>query len=182
MKNLYYTILIALSAAACFAACSDNQSAQIPEDDFFEFGDELTICQEFIIPDNTRAEVIQRIRINAKFDVTTEKITDFQVQKLENDIAVDIGISQEELNELIKKDLGENFTDMAAVEAYLSEAKDDAYEQVSFGKCLRDCNTSYTDADGNKIKGRGRCKATCWADAIMYILKRIFDIADKAVQ
>jgi hypothetical protein len=32
--------------------------------------------------------------------------------------------------------------------------------------CVASCHSTFTDGDGNKIKGRGGCKAQCWAGAV----------------
>lgn len=37
-------------------------------------------------------------------------------------------------------------------------------------RCLESCKDKYTDTDGNKKKGRGRCKANCWVDTGVKIL------------
>jgi len=33
---------------------------------------------------------------------------------------------------------------------------------MGIGTCLKACQTGFTDSSGNKIKGRGACKAGCW--------------------
>jgi len=37
------------------------------------------------------------------------------------------------------------------------------------GSCKADCHSTYTDKEGNKIKGRGWCKAGCWADTVIKV-------------
>lgn len=32
--------------------------------------------------------------------------------------------------------------------------------------CIADCHKAFTDKEGNKIKGRGWCKAGCWAKTV----------------
>lgn len=41
-------------------------------------------------------------------------------------------------------------------------------KDVEYGKssCIASCHSTYTDANGDKIKGRGWCKAQCWAAAV----------------
>lgn len=36
--------------------------------------------------------------------------------------------------------------------------------------CIQGCNEFFTDEDGGKIKGRGRCKTNCWIDTIIDLL------------
>lgn len=174
MKNLYYTILIALSAAVCFAACSDNQSAQIPEDDFFEFGDELTISRDFNVYSETRAENLQ-LRFTARFDTNLERVVEYKIQSVENDIAKDLDISYEELDRMLIQELGENYTDMQALEANLAQAKTEAAENFSLTNCLNGCHDKFTDANGNKVKGRGACKFGCWAERVLKFIEIIVE-------
>lgn len=37
--------------------------------------------------------------------------------------------------------------------------------------CIEDCKDKYTDDNGNKIKGRGACKANCWIDTAVAVLE-----------
>lgn len=37
------------------------------------------------------------------------------------------------------------------------------------GSCIADCHKQFTDKDGNKIKGRGWCKAGCWVDTLVKV-------------
>jgi len=37
-------------------------------------------------------------------------------------------------------------------------------------KCIQYCNDKYSDEDGNKKKGRGRCKGNCWIDTIVRVI------------
>jgi len=51
----------------------------------------------------------------------------------------------------------------------------DYYKKTSNGRvasssCTADCQKQYTDENGNKIKGRGGCKAECWVKAVAPIV------------
>ena len=39
--------------------------------------------------------------------------------------------------------------------------------------CIQWCVKVYTDENGNKIKGRGACKANCWVDTAVRILEAL---------
>ena len=39
--------------------------------------------------------------------------------------------------------------------------------------CIQWCVKEYTDENGNKIKGRGACKANCWVDTAVRILEAL---------
>jgi hypothetical protein len=36
--------------------------------------------------------------------------------------------------------------------------------------CIAQCHETFTDVSGKKIKGRGACKAHCWADTIRGVI------------
>ena len=46
---------------------------------------------------------------------------------------------------------------------YWSELHSQDNQRLLQSSCIASCHTAYTDSDGNKIKGRGWCKAGCWA-------------------
>ncbi len=37
------------------------------------------------------------------------------------------------------------------------------YNNLNRSSCIASCQEKFTDSEGNKIKGRGACKAECWA-------------------
>ena len=45
------------------------------------------------------------------------------------------------------------------------------------GACIADCNKRYTDADGNKIPGRGWCKAGCWGKTAVQVAELVVQVA-----
>jgi hypothetical protein len=44
------------------------------------------------------------------------------------------------------------------------------------GSCIADCQRAFTDENGDKIKGRGACKAHCWVDTVVRTLNAIASI------
>ena len=42
--------------------------------------------------------------------------------------------------------------------------------------CIADCHDTFTDDDGNKIKGRGGCKAHCWVDSAARLVSAVVTI------
>lgn len=43
--------------------------------------------------------------------------------------------------------------------------------------CIQWCNQQYTDENGEKIKGRGGCKAGCWVDTAVRIIEALVPFA-----
>ena len=44
------------------------------------------------------------------------------------------------------------------------------------GSCIATCFKEFTDKDGEKVKGRGWCKAGCWADTIVKVAATVVAI------
>ena len=43
-------------------------------------------------------------------------------------------------------------------------------------ECIEGCKDKYTDENGDKISGRGACKANCWVDTIKDVIKSLAKI------
>ena len=43
----------------------------------------------------------------------------------------------------------------------------------SLNDCVEGCIDDYTDSDGNKVPGRGKCKGRCWAEFGVRVLDAI---------
>ena len=77
-----------------------------------------------------------------------------------------INMSAEELDNYKKEKMGTIY--------YLG---DNPVTRGEHANCIEMCKDKYTDSDGNKIKGRGACKANCWVDTIVEVLKSIAQVA-----
>jgi hypothetical protein len=106
-------------------------------------------------------------RFDATLDIEADVIIDYSLVQLdENGRVVDPDFTQEELTAALIARLGEDFTDLQALEDAQSEASN-AFRL--FG-CLKDCKTKLTDAEGNRMPGRGACRTDCWIDAIITVI------------
>lgn len=91
----------------------------------------------------------------------------------------------EQTGELISKEVSENllqrlhlktqkdFQNLIAKEILKKEEASKTArrgEGETHSDCINGCNERYTDADGNKIKGRGACRANCWVDTIIEVI------------
>ncbi len=74
-----------------------------------------------------------------------------------------------------------NITEVSQVEVeegIVSNFNGDGEENQNDGmsphaSCIEACKDKYTDDDGNKIRGRGACKANCWVDTTIRTLDAI---------
>lgn len=63
-------------------------------------------------------------------------------------------------NEISKKSLEFKFNKL-----YVENKSDPSEPELSeHASCIEWCNQNYTDSNGEKIKGRGKCKGNCWVD------------------
>ncbi len=59
-----------------------------------------------------------------------------------------------------------------------NKLSEDSSEGKSLSECIEDCNKKYTNPDGTKIKGRGKCKAGCWFGAADVILPAVMTLVE----
>ena len=72
-----------------------------------------------------------------------------------------IGISQSEFDSQLQTEVN-------------SDDDDDPNDGLSpHAQCIETCKDKYTDENGNKIRGRGACKANCWVDTAIRLVEAI---------
>ncbi|WP_127845536.1 hypothetical protein [Psychroflexus aestuariivivens] len=78
---------------------------------------------------------------------------------------------------LIKVSIGENYFVKTGLNISDIESQYETYGDPNpndgmtpHARCIESCKDKYTDANGNKIRGRGGCKANCWVDTGVKIL------------
>jgi hypothetical protein len=68
-------------------------------------------------------------------------------------------------------------TNFQKVDSYLRKSMGDDYNIFArdggHADCVNNCFDRYTDDKGNKIRGRGACRAGCWVDSAIEILKEV---------
>lgn len=81
----------------------------------------------------------------------------------------EVVLSQNLLNalQITQKEFDQKYSDVTA-----SDPKIDLSPHTHT-KCIHSCNEIFTDADGNKKKGRGACKANCWVDTVIRLIEAI---------
>lgn len=72
----------------------------------------------------------------------------------------------------LREILGEDYTDMNKMMSgeitFTSNAS--LTTSINLSACLKDCHERFTDENGDKIKGRGACKAGCWVDTVVKVV------------
>lgn len=87
------------------------------------------------------------VKIIVTFDTTNENLVNMSVSR---DYFRITEVSQNELEDAIITSLS---------------GDDDENDGMSpHASCIESCKDKYTDEEGNKISGRGACKANCWVD------------------
>lgn len=89
----------------------------------------------------------------------TEKLISYSVSP---ELLKSINMSAEELDDYLKEKTGTIY--------YLENAP--ATRGVH-ADCITDCYKNFTKEDGTKIKGRGSCKAGCWVDSAVEVIKAV---------
>jgi hypothetical protein len=66
---------------------------------------------------------------------------------------------------LVKFEITQNLLDETKLDEnfWLNNDSGNEFENLRKLGCLANCQKEWTDRDGEKIKGRGLCKASCWA-------------------
>lgn len=69
---------------------------------------------------------------------------------------------------IIKLEISNNIFEQTSLKSdFLIIAQEKGQLDATKSSCVASCQEKFTDADGNKIKGRGWCKAECWAQTII---------------
>lgn len=152
MKTIVFTLFFILPLF--FIACNTDESSEM-EDVFPESG-----ILEFTRPIHVGPESRSvSYTLTAKFDVESEKLIDYSVSP---ELLKSIDMSAEELDNYLKEKMGTIYN--------LGNVPTTRGEHAN---CIEMCKDKYTDSDGNKIKGRGACKANCWVDTGVKILEAL---------
>lgn len=97
---------------------------------------------------------------NLKINLINEE-SDIIEFELSDELIEFIGLPKEEIYSKIYDELNN--------EGYKTKkyVKYSQKEDSNYTKCINGCNDKYTDENGDKIKGRGWCKAGCFGQAVV---------------
>ena len=73
---------------------------------------------------------------------------------------------------LIQFELSSNIVQEATIDPNSWVENDNSPHRIK-SSCIASCQEKFTDKEGNKIKGRGRCKAGCWAKTAAQVLTAV---------
>lgn len=102
-------------------------------------------------------------------------VADFDGNPLEGKMKITI---DDETGDLVSLEMTQNLIDGSALDVHFLEVSNfsTASSDHSHKDCIKNCNEQFTDANGNKLPGRGKCKLNCWgktieqvAEAIVYV-------------
>jgi hypothetical protein len=170
MKYLLSSILFVF---AIFATSCSKES-DVTSADFESLDEVITMSRTFTVPGATRA-LDATFKFDATMDLASEKITSYSVKKIDiNGDEIDPDFTQEELTAALIAELGEDFTDLQALE----QAQDYVAQTTGLSDCLNKCQDKFTDGNGKRQKGRGNCRFGCWGEAVIDLLKTIAENFD----
>ncbi|SHJ17664.1 hypothetical protein SAMN04488096_109147 [Mesonia phycicola] len=170
MKNLKNFLRISL-ILLFFTSCSNDTAI---EDSNFEDNQNNIIEADNSVYENENYS-------DSEIDIyEIERIYYDEATDQEIPVIFQIGITEDD-NDLHLFDVSENILELKGITRAEFEAElinvtnggdeDDPNDGLSpHSKCIEACKDKYTDEDGNKIKGRGSCKANCWVDTAIRLM------------
>ena len=121
-----------------------------------------------------------------------ERIIDIAVTPISDDAelvaAFNDNFSMDEFKAALVEALGPDYDNLAQFETDLENGlyQDNGNAQIEgLSTCLQQCKADHTDANGNKMPGRGACKFGCWVKAVKAVFitvgNAIGDVVDALV-
>lgn len=102
-------------------------------------------------------------KVSVSYNTNSEKVESYYVSPELLEIT---GITQHELDNIIEEQIEiENTISAAPVQVNMKD-----YDMTTHAGCIEFCKDKYTNPDGTKIPGRGKCKGNCWIDTAIRII------------
>ncbi|MGR7812210.1 hypothetical protein [Lacinutrix undariae] len=114
---------------------------------------------------NLRTTKSLDIGLEATFDLEKETLIGFVASE---DLLKTLKMSQLELETHLKNEMGDLY--YLNDPAFANDVEEDE-KKHNHAACIQGCITKYTDENGEKIKGRGACKANCWVSTAVDVIK-----------
>lgn len=135
------------------------------------------IEQVISVPSKTEEGKFENIKVTftAVIDNETEEILSKEVSQNLLDL---VGVkTQKEFQDFIDQKILETEVPVAnaLVVGELSTYAEAQPQQETLSDCLIKCKDNFTDANGNKIKGRGECRFGCWVQAAIDLVEKVAD-------
>lgn len=136
------------------SSCSMNEN-EVPQNEL-TFS-ELEVPSEILYGNNFRSTNVETnsviLEISVMLDSGEEVLGQVKATYPKNN---DDYLISFEVSDNIVDALGPNYE-------YWKELKSGNSQRLLRSSCVASCHETFTDDDGNKLKGRGACKASCWA-------------------
>lgn len=148
------TFLSAIIISFLFLACNDTQVENLDKDLKFidlEIPNSISYGSNFRTNDVETSEIIVEIVVLNSLNEEIEGELIVTLPEDNDDYLVSMKVSDNIVNAL-----GTDYD-------YWSDLQDLDNQRLLKSSCIADCQEAFTDDDGNKINGRGACKAGCWA-------------------
>ena len=160
-KNSCLILMIALFLTT---SCDENESGSESPLIFTS----IDIPEAYLISNNTRADIdeteIHEVDILITNDAGSEikGLIQIILPEMGGDQLYSLALTQ---NILEESNLGAGFW----IE-HMDLNQPEANGRSNAESCIAQCHETFTDVSGKKIKGRGACKAHCWADTIRGVI------------
>lgn len=137
---------------------------------------EITTALEF-----TSIEIPQSFKAKSNLNKSTNNEEEFEVETLDIEVtdkdgSVSIGqirftMPENNSEYLQKLEITSNIFEETNLtpDFFVNKTSLNQSKVLQKGSCIADCQKQFTDKDGKKIKGRGWCKAGCWADTVIKV-------------
>jgi len=166
MKNFktlgFVAILIAM---IIISSCSKEETASKSEN--------TTVTKSFTVRNTDKTEIVIEDALIFVFSEDQECIVSLDFSEELEALFDEAGYGMDEIRTMIDEEFGGSiylpFDDI--IEAMDAAGKSDD----SFKDCWLDCHSRFTDENGDKIPGRGECKAACFFVAIKDSIDKLID-------
>ena len=160
-KNSCLILMIALFLTT---ACDENESDSESPLIFTS----IDIPEDYLIANNTRAD-IDETEIH-EVDILITNNAGSEIKGLIQIILPEMGGDQLYSLALTQNILEESNLGAGFWIEHMDLNQPEANGRSNAESCIAQCHETFYDVSGKKIKGRGACKAHCWADTIRGVI------------
>lgn len=152
MKKISF--LSAIIISFLFLACNDTEVENLDTDLKFidlEIPNSISYGNNFRTKDVETEDVIVEISVLNSLN-----------EEIEGELIVTLPVNNDDY--LVSMKVSDNIVEALGSDYdYWSNLHGLDNQRLLKSSCIADCQEAFTDDEGNKIKGRGACKAGCWA-------------------
>jgi len=147
-------LLSAIIISFLFLACNDTEVENLDSDVNYI---DLEIPNSISYGSNFRTEDIETEEVLVEIIVLNSLN-----EEIEGELIVSLPVDNDDY--LVSMKVSDNIVNALGSDYdYWSNLQGIDNQRLLKSSCIADCQEAFTDDEGNKIKGRGACKAGCWA-------------------